>query len=158
MEHGLGRVGPAELRPLTKPLSRAVPSRDGMELENEAGLKRRNPPWPLVERVVRELDEGHGNSFAILSLPGNTYVQTIRGFNGCHLEWRITGASLEDYVHYRAACLGGSAKEIELKKYDAMGDGQHRDLLGPDDVTDAFRAFYRGEEPPAWLEWRELQI
>jgi len=68
-----------------------------MELENEAGLKRRNPPWPLVERVVRELDEGHGNSFAILSLPGNTYVQTIRGFNGWHLEWRITGANLEDW-------------------------------------------------------------
>ena len=141
---------------LTKPLQR--PAFANMILANQAGLVERNPPWEHVEEVIRELDPGFGNSHCILEIPGPTYIQTLRGFQGFHLEWRITGAHPDQYIHLRACVIGGSKKSIELKKHDLMNSGEHRDLITLPDVIDAFRAFHRGQNPPVWLEWREIEV
>ena len=153
-------VGSHAPSPASRTKASQTPAREGMVLTNEAGLRRKNPRWPLVERVIRELDPGHINSFASLSLPGNTYIQCLRGFNGWHLEWRISDLSFGEsaYIHMRACYPGASKKPFELKKYDCMNQGEHRDLLNLEDVIDAFRSFHRAEGPPAWLEWRDLEI
>jgi hypothetical protein len=142
----------------TRTKTRQRPAYANMILANQAGLVERNPPWEHVEEVVRELDPGFGNSHCLLEIPGPTYIQTLRGFQGYHLEWRITGARPDQYVHFRACHIGGSEKSVELKKHDCMNQGEHRDLIALPDVIDAFRAFHRGQNPPAWLEWREIEV
>ena len=83
----------------------------------------------------------------------------MRGFNGWHLEWRVTtNGNPAQYVHFRAAYPGGSEKRVELKKHDFVNAGEYRDLMNEDDVVDAFRAFHNGDGPPGWLVWRELAI
>jgi hypothetical protein len=140
-------------------MTEARPGRDGLLLKNEAGLSRKNPSWQLVETVVREIDDGHGNSFCVLEASNGHYIQTLRGFNGYHLEWRMfTTAEEKGYVHYRACYPGASPKFMELKKHDFTDPGEHRDLLLLDDVVDGFRSFYSGNSMPAWLEWRSLAI
>jgi hypothetical protein len=138
-------------------LSNPSPALKGMLLKDEIGRKQRNPPWALVEYVIRELDPGHFNSFACLSVRGNNFVQCLRGFNGWHLEWRITNPS-GNYVHYRACYPGGSKKPFELKKHNHVSGGQHRDLLDIDDVINAFRSFHQGHGLPGLLKWRKLDI
>lgn len=128
-----------------------------MLLKNQIGLKWPNPSWLQVEEVIGQLDPGYFNSHACLSLPGNNYIQVLRGFNGYHLEWRITDPS-NSYVHYRACYPGGSKKRVELKKHDFVNDGQHRDLLNLEDVEKAFRSFHQGQGLPAFLKWRELDF
>jgi hypothetical protein len=144
---------------MTEWLSKVNPRPVGgrMLLKNEIGLKWTNPSWLQVEEVIRELDPGHFNSHACLSIPGNNYIQALRGFNGYHLEWRITNPS-GNYVHYRACYPSGSRKPIELKKHDCMNDGQHRDLLNLEDVVAAFRSFHQREGLPGFLKWRDLKI
>ena len=144
----------SETLPLSK--TKARQQQDGLILQNQAGLRRKNPPWKLVEQVIREIDVGHGNSHCCLEAPGNTYIQTLHGFNGYHLEWRITSGAT--YTHYRACYPGASPKLIELKKHDTVNSGEHRDLLHLEDVIDSFRVFYRGEGMPALLEWRVIDI
>ena len=129
----------------------------GMLLEDEIGCQKKNPPWSLVESVIRELDPGIFNSFACLSLPGNIFVQCLCGFNGYHLEWRITHPS-GDFEQYRACYHGGSKKNFELKKHDFVSDGQHRDLLKLEDVLLAFYSFHQGLGFPKSLQWREIKI
>jgi hypothetical protein len=143
-------------RPSHRAKERMSPSCHGMLLKNQAGLRRENPPWHVVEVVIRHLDPGYGNSFACLSVPGNTYIQCLCGFNGWHLEWRITGEHSDAYVHMRACYHGLSCKPFELKKHDHISEGQHRDLLHGEDVLDAFRSFHSGGGLPVWLEWRNL--
>lgn len=133
------------------------PPEGGMLLKNQGGLAKRNPSWELVEKAVRELDPGHFNSYACLSDPGNSYIQCLHGFNGYHLEWRITNPS-GSYVHYRACYPGGSKKSFELKKHDFVSEGQHRDLLNLEDVIDAFHAFHSRQGLPGFLKWRELDL
>lgn len=128
-----------------------------MLLKNEIDQKWWNPTWQEVEDVIRELDPGHFNSFACLSVPGNSYVQCLRGFNGWHLEWRVTKPS-GDYDHYRACYPGGSRKPYELKKHDRVSDGQHRDLLQLDEVLTAFRSFHQDRGLPGSLKWRKFDI
>lgn len=128
-----------------------------MRLKNEIGQKWTNPSWLEVVDVINELDPGHFNSFACLSIRGNSYIQCLHGFNGYHLEWRISNPS-DNYVHYRACYPGGSKKAFELKKHNHVSDGQHRDLLNLDDVIDAFRAFHQSEGLPGFLKWRQLAI
>jgi hypothetical protein len=133
--------------------------RVGLLLTNEEGLHHKNPPWRRVEQAIRALDTGTGNSFCCLSTPDNTYIQTLHGFNGYHLEWRITGpAEPGGYTHYRAGYPGGSVKAFELKKHNHINPGEHRDLLHLEDVVDSFRAFHRGAGQPAWLNWRPLDL
>ncbi len=144
----------AETLPLSK--TEARHQQDVLILTNQAGLRRKNPPWKLVEQVIREIDVGHGNSHCCLESPGCTYIQALHGFNGYHLEWRITNAAT--YTHYRACYPGASPKLIELKKHDNVNSGEHRDLLHLEDVIDSFRAFYRGDGMPAFCEWRILNI
>ena len=149
----------SDVHPLPLSKAEAQPRHDGLILTNQAGLRRKNPRWRLVEQVINELDPGHGNSFCCLEAPGYTYIQTLRGFNGSHLEWRITSADGQgSYAHYRASYFGGSPKIIELKKHDYVNSGEYRDLLHVEDVIDAFRAFYGGNGMPAWLEWRILGV
>jgi hypothetical protein len=143
-------------QPLTRVQDHSQPT--GLILTNEAGLRKKNPRWQLVEQVVRELDMGSGNSFCGLERPGDSYVQTLHGFNEYHLEWRINLDALQGYTHYRACYPGASPKGIELKKHDCTNSGEHRDLVHIDEVIDAFRAFYRGEGMPGWLDWRVLDI
>ncbi len=133
------------------------PALKGMLLKDEIGRSKNNPPWSLVEHVIRELDPGRFNSFVCLSVRGNTYVQCLRGFNGWHLEWRITNPS-GSYVHYRACYPGASKKSFELKKHNHVSPGQHRDLLNLDDVVDAFRFFHQNHGLLPWLKWRVLDI
>lgn len=136
-----------------------APRRDGALLTNEAGLRRKNPRWPLVEQVVRELEPGLGNSYCCLELPCGTYIQAMRGFKGFHLERRLTGSDYHGgYVHLRACYPKGSPEREALWKLDGGNAGQHRDLLLPDDVVDAFRDFYRGADGCGWLEWRPLEL
>ena len=132
---------------------------EGLELTNEAGLYRKDPPWQLCEQVVRAIDTGRGNSYCCLATSYNTYVQALRGVNGYILEWRVTDPVDQSYIHYRACHLAGSAGSIVLKKHDSRQEsGEQRDLMSVDDVVDAFRSFYRNEEMPAWLEWRKYEI
>lgn len=126
-------------------------------LTNEKGDEINNPPWQEVERIVRELNPGHFNSYASLLLPGNTYVQCLHGFNGWHVEWRITDPS-GDYAHFRAGYPGGSSKAVELKKHDFVSEGEFRDLLHLDDVLDALRAFHQDQGLPGFLEWRRFDV
>ena len=145
-------------RPETRTKTRSRAHANGMLLTNEEGLRRKDPSWPLVERVVRELDQGTWNSFCCLNSPDGSYIQTLHGFNGYHLEWREYGSVAKGYVHWRASYPGGSGKKVELKKHDFVSEGEHRDLLHLDDVVDAFRAFHSGSGMPVWLEWRDLGI
>lgn len=141
----------------TYPESKPAHSLKGMLIADEIERQKKNPPWSLVEHVIRELDPGRFNSFACLSVPGNTFVQCLRGFNGYHLEWRITNSS-GNYAHYRACYPGGSKKNFELKKHNHVSDGQHRDLLKLEDVLDAFHSFHQGLGFPGSLKWRKLEI
>lgn len=135
----------------------AAPRRAGLLLENEAGLRRMNPPWRLVDEVVRGLDLGTGNSFCSLNCPTGSYVQTLRGFNGWHLECRFVSPG-SGYVHYRASYPGAKSHEMELKKHDYVNKGQYRDLLHVDDVIEAFSAFYRSGDLSALFHWRPIDI
>lgn len=144
--------------PAVRTRLRQTPARDGMILTNEIGLELRNPPWPAVTRVIGELDPGYTNSFACLSLPGNTFVQCLHGFNGWHLEWRFTADTPDTYIHLRGCKLADPKKSFELKKNDSVSAGQHRDLLSQQDVIDSFRAFHQAKAPPQWLGWRRFPI
>src|SRR5689334_22414477 len=62
--------------------------REALVLTNAAGLTRKDPPWWLVEQVVCDLEPGH-NRYCCLSAPGGDYLQTLRGFDGYHLELRL---------------------------------------------------------------------
>ena len=134
-----------------------APAHQSLLLTNEKGDEINNPHWQVVERIVRELNPGHFNSYACLSLPGNTYVQCLHGFNGWHVEWRITDPS-GDYGHFRAGYPGGSSKAVELKKHDRVSEGEFRDLLHLDDVLDALRAFHQDQGLPGFLKWRRLDV
>jgi len=129
--------------PETKPLPQSRPN--DFVLKNEAGLKRNNPPWPLIERVVCELEPRSHNKFAILEKSlGWSYVQTLRVPEGWLVEWRaFFDREVGCYTHFRAVTLCPSS--------DA-------DLCTLDQVIDAFRSFYRHAMPPAGLKWRELEI
>ena len=148
-------AGQPAASPDTKPQEKPGPDR--MVLTTEAGLHRKGPPWTLVEQVVRELDSGRGNSFCCLALAEAAYIQTLHGFNGYHLEWRV-GGDPENYLHLRASYPGASEKEMELKKSDHVSAGEHRDLIQLDDVVEAFRIFHQNGDPPGWMEWRELDV
>lgn len=136
---------------------RQSPASDGIHLHDEIERNWKNPRWTTVEKLIRELDPGHFNSFACLNDRDQNYVQCLRGFNGWHLEWRMCH-SPGSYVHYRASYPGGSRKPFELKKHDSISDGQHRDLLQLEDVIAAFRSFHQGSGLPDFLEWREMAI
>lgn len=144
-------------KPNPQPQTRMTPTLRGMKLVDEIDRVKRNPPWPHVTRVLNQLDPGHFNSFACLSLPGNSYVQCLRGFNGWHLEWRTTEQPGK-YTHYRASRPSGSKKSFELKNYSAVSQGQHRDLLDFDDVLLAFRFFHQNRSLPTSLKWRKINI
>lgn len=134
------------------------PRAEGMIFETEAGASITDPPWVLVESALTCLDTGRGNSFAILSLKPNTYVQALRGRNGFHLEWRITGDSEDEHIHYRAATPEGSAESALLHKDDGHDEGQRCDLLDLESVIRAFRAFFDRQAPPESLHWRVLDL
>jgi hypothetical protein len=97
-----------------------------------------------------------GNSFACLSKPGKAYIQCMRGFNGWHLQTRLS-MGLNDYTHRRACCPGVSKKSFELKKHDFVSPGQFCDLLIIEDVIAAFRAFHMGKIMPS-LIWRPIDV
>lgn len=142
---------------VANPYPDGFPALQNMLLKDEIKRRIKNPPWSVVEDVIRELDPGHFNSFACLSVPGNNYVQCLRGFNGWHLEWRVTKPS-GDYIHYRACYPDGSKKPYELKKHDWVSDGQHRDLLKLEDVIGAFHSFHQNLGLPGSLKWRKFDI
>lgn len=147
------------LAPLT--VLEPKPREANLLLTSEAGLRILNPTWAQVDATIRGLDAGHGDSFACLSSPGNTYVQCLRGRNGWHLEWRLSttlagGDGL--YVHVRGCRHGASTRPAALVKHDTESRGERRDLVSTDEVTAAFRAFHRGEGPIADLEWRDLDL
>ncbi|MCH7228736.1 hypothetical protein [Haloferula sp. A504] len=129
-----------------------------MTLETERGLFIKNPPWGIVQSALGLLDPGVGNSFAVLSTGQSTYVQTLRGTNGFHLEWRVTGDDPGTYIHYRACDPEGSAGRKVLKKFDAINAGEYRDLLTLEMVISAFRSFFDRMAPPAALRWRVLDL
>lgn len=144
---------------LPKPAAEPRIATEGLILTNEGGLHRKNPPWQLVDQVLHELDPGKGNSFCCLATPENAYVQTLHGFNGYHLEWRVISPAAPDgYIHYRAGYPGGSSKPMELKKHDFVSAGEHRDLMQLADVIEVFRAFHRGDTLPAFLDWRAIDV
>lgn len=133
--------------------------RDGLTLTNEAGLRRKNPPWRLVEQAVRDLDPGAGNSYCCLSLPCGSYMQALCGLNGLIVERRLLGTgSAEGYIHLRGCYRGGPAAPERLLKLDGSEAGQQRDRVQPDDVVEAFRIFFRHPEDEGWLDWRRLHI
>ncbi len=135
-----------------------LPKVPGMELESEGGFKAADVPWCLIKSVLESLDEGQGNSFAILSSAHNNFVQVLCGLNGYHLEWRITGDDLDEYIHYRGTNPRGLSFSQSLEKWDGCNDGQQRDLLSLGSVMDAFRAFFERKAPPTSLRWRVLDL
>lgn len=128
-----------------------------MQLHNEAGHTWVKPNKKTIEAVIRELNPGRSNSFACLSFSGGNFIQCLHGFNGWHLEWRIT-EPCGSYQHYRASNPGGSEKAMELKKHDFVSPGQHRDLMKVDDVVSAFWVFRQRKDLPSFLNWRTLDI
>ena len=135
-----------------------LPKVNGMAFETEGGMKLKDPPWGAVRSALGLLDPGEGNSFAILTVDHNSFVQTLRGTNGFHLEWRITGDELDSYIHYRGCTPEGSTGRRLLKKYDGLNDGQQRDLLSLEQVISVFRAFFDRKGPPKGLKWRVLDL
>ena len=113
--------------PKTKELPRERP--DDYVLKNEAGLKRNNPSWVLIERVVSELQPRSQNKFAILEKTLDwSYVQTLRVPKGWLIEWRaFSDREVNCYTHFRAETLRPSSDP---------------DLCTPEQVIDAFRSFY----------------
>ncbi|MDA0765385.1 MAG: hypothetical protein O3A87_03010 [Verrucomicrobia bacterium] len=61
-----------------------------------------------------ELDPEDGNSFACFSLPEPTFMQTLQGRKGYHLECRLTGGSPEQYIHLRASYGNSNALLSEI--------------------------------------------
>lgn len=128
-----------------------------MMLTDESGQRFMNPPWRIVENVIRSLDPGKSNSFACLESPGNCYVQCLRGFNGWHVEIRLTEPS-GVYQQYRACYAGGSKKSFELKKHDFISEGQYRDLLTLESVLISFQSFQEEQVLASSLKWRLIDI
>ncbi len=142
-----------ETHPECAPLS----SFSSMFLTDQLKRRFKNPPWSIVDHVVRTLDPGDFNSFAILSGPETTFVQCLCGVHGWHLEWRITGTA-GAYVHYRACHHGGSHEPYFLEKTDCVNEGERRDLVQVDHVLHAFRAFHQGQGMPTCLDWRVIDV
>lgn len=152
------QVRSPELHKLLRRLEQKGTARDsrpeGRVLTNQAGLRRASPSWALVERVVRALD-CDANTYCCLTQPCGSYIQTLRGFNGYHLERRLIDGG--GYVHLRACYPGGSSKPERLVKLAGGNSGELRDLLALEDVVDAFRDFYR-DAIEVTLGWRPLDI
>jgi hypothetical protein len=132
-------------------------SHANLRLSDESKRNFINPPWSLVEYVVRTLDPGDINSHVCLMAPGATYVQCLCGLNGWHLEWRIT----EDdgtYVHYRACLHGGSKEPAILQKNDFVSEGEVRDIVQVEHVLEAFHSFHQNLGVPRLLDWRVLHL
>ncbi len=131
-----------------------------MKLATEGGLTRTRPSKALVLRTLSDLDTGSGNSFCNLENPGNSYVQTLHGLNGWHLEWRVTNPLNKNrYQHYRAARKSGSNRLRLLRKSKKyVSRGLERDLLSLDEVTKCFLAFWSCAKRPVEYEWRRLKI
>jgi hypothetical protein len=111
-----------------------------------------------VERVVRDLNPGHGNGFSCLEPPAGSYIQTLCGLHGYHPEWRVNSAGPKGYVHWRACRINGSSGPVNLRQHHLVTAGEQRDLLPIEDVIHAFRAFHAGSGMPGWLGWREQEI
>lgn len=143
----------------TQAIDATAPAESRFLLTREGGLARRDPPWDLIESVVRGLDPGVGTSFCCLKHRSGSYVQALRGLNGFHLERRIYGdAGSRDYVHERACYPNESSARERLVKVDCANSGEKRDLIYCDDVVDAFRDFHAGRINGGWLYWRRLEI
>jgi len=128
-------------------------------LSNEWGLRRHQPNWNFVEWVARRLDAGAGNSFCCLEALDGSYVQVLKGINGCHLEWRVmTGDSPNGYRHYRASYPEGATADVKLQKLDFVHSGKAGELLHVDDAIDCLRCFYYQTGLPVWLNWRVLEL
>lgn len=128
-------------------------------LTNHAGLHRRDPPWHLIEHVVRELKPDDHNRFCLLEDETGSYVQTLCGLNGYHLERRITdGGADGSYLHLRGSYPGGSQEPDALRVVQYVNDGEQRDILYCDDVVDAFREFCQASQAPGWLDWRPIEV
>lgn len=143
------------------PVREATPddARDGRLLTNEAGLRQLNPPWQLVEKVVRALDCGFGNSYCCLEFPNGSYIQSLRGTNGMIVERRLIGPDKAGgYIHLRGCHRGGLPRRTRLTKIYGGERGQQRDLLQVDDVVDAFRLFYCHPDRAGRLDWRPLNL
>lgn len=127
-----------------------------MKIETEGGLRFTEPPWGMVKSAIHLLDPGQGNGFAILSVGLNTYIQTLRETEGYLLEWRITGDSLDDYIHYRASDPVVSTPQRRNRwSHDEEPDP---DILSREVVIDAFLAFFDRKGPPRNLVWRPLDL
>jgi hypothetical protein len=137
---------------------RAEAPRRSLLLTNHAGLHRKDPPWELVEHTVRELRNGEDNRFCCLEDQDGSYVQTLRGEAGYHLERRLTVGVGALYAHLRASYPGGSTLDAPLKAASYVNDGEARDILLCDDVVDAFREFYNGAYRDGWLDWRPIEL
>ena len=129
-----------------------------MKLETEGGLSLADPPWHRVETALRQLDVGFGNSCASLSLDPSNYVQTLRGINGFHLEWRITDNKLDRLPHHLASDPGRAGEPENLLKLGGKDDGQPCDMLSRDQVIEAFRCFFDRMAPSRTLNRRGVEF
>jgi hypothetical protein len=130
-------------RPKAKPKPRAYPN--DFILKNEAGLRRSNPSWALIERVVSELEPRSQNKFAILERKLNwSYVQTLRVPEGWLIEWRaFFDRDPNCYEHFRGQTFQPSLDP---------------DLCNLDQAIETFRAFFHSAMPPTGLNWQTLEI
>jgi hypothetical protein len=129
--------------PKPNPKPRAYPN--DFILKNQAGLRRANPSWALIEQVVTELEPRSDNKFAILEKKLNwSYVQTLRVPEGWLIEWRVFfDRDPNCYHHFRAETLQSSLDP---------------DLCTLDQAIETFRAFFQSKMPPSGLNWRTLEI
>lgn len=113
---------------------------------------RANPPWSQVARALRALEPGT-DRYCILDDRKGSYIQTLCGVNGYHVECHDAGAP--QGLNLRASYPGGSAEPQKLRTLTYSNDGQARDLLQLEDVVEAFSGYYQGSNL-TWLAWRDF--
>lgn len=132
--------------------------RDGLLLTNQAGLKQLNPPWRLIESVIRGLNTTD-NRYCCLSQPEEAYIQTLRHPAGMLLERRLIQVTGDGAQPQLRACLPSRPANAVRKPTDAKPQLVGRaGFLMADDVVGAFREFCVSPESSGWLDWKPVSI
>ncbi len=130
---------------------------DDLVLMTESNMMFVNPTLDRVFEILRQLQPIDGNSFCWFEQPRSGYVQTIRGENGFHAEWREwSGLNSGEFHHYRAGFLDTSETQEPLNKGDIAQLGFENELLELSDVELIFSAFLEHRQRPERYHWREM--
>jgi hypothetical protein len=126
-------------------------------LLTERGDRFVDPPLELIQQVLVELTPTGDNAFAILER-GPSYVQTVRGHNGFHVEQREAALVNpdEDFTHYKAGRPDGSMLAADLELEDTTLEGHANELLQLHDAVISFTEFWEERPRHHGYRWRVM--